>query len=70
VEINVAGNNKTYLSLYVKCPILLLPDVNQIWILSTDFFINSQYQTSRKFLPSWYIRTDGHDEAKRRFSRL
>jgi hypothetical protein len=32
----MAGNNKTYLVLDVKCPIFL-SDFNQIWIFSIDF---------------------------------
>ena len=36
VEVHVAGNNKTYLCLHVKC-LMLLADFNQIWSLSTDF---------------------------------
>jgi len=40
---------------------ILLPNFNQIWSFSTGFHKRIQYQISR---------TDVHDEADRRFSRL
>ena len=44
---NVAGNNKRYLDLHVKCPILL-SDFNQICNISTDFHKTPRHQISRK----------------------
>lgn len=35
-QLNVPGNNKTYLDLHLKF-LMLLPDFNQIWIFMTDF---------------------------------
>jgi hypothetical protein len=70
--IYVAGNNKTYLGLHVKW-LIFLSDFNQIWSFSTCFNKSPKYQISPKSF-HWearcYIRTDGHDEANRRFSRL
>jgi len=34
-RLNIADNNKTFLSLHVRYPIFL-PDFNEIWIFSTD----------------------------------
>ena len=34
----IAGKNKTYLYIYVKCP-TFLPNFKQIWIFLTDFFL-------------------------------
>jgi hypothetical protein len=45
-QIYVAGNNKTYLGLHVKCPILL-SDFNQIWSFSTDFRKGPRNQSAR-----------------------
>jgi hypothetical protein len=43
---NIAGSNM-YLGLHVRCQILL-SNFNQIWILTTDFPISSQYQGTHK----------------------
>ena len=53
----VLSNNKTCLGLRVKCQ-LILPDLNQIWILST------QYQTSGKTIQ----KTASLIQANRRLS--
>jgi len=48
-------------------------DLNQILSFSTDFRGSPQYQVWQKFVhwePRCYMRTDGHDEATSRFSRL
>jgi hypothetical protein len=47
IAIHVAGNNKMYLGLHVKCPILL-SNFNQIWSFSTQYFKSSKYQISQK----------------------
>ena len=39
----VAGNNKMYIGVHVKCP-LFLPDCNQMWFFSKGFHKSSQYQ--------------------------
>ena len=77
-RINFASDNKTYLGLHIKRPIIS-SDYNQIWCFTTDFHKSPppQYQISLKSVqwePRWYMRTDGrtdgHDEANMRFSRL
>lgn len=49
-------------------------DFKQILSFSTDFRGSPQYQIWQKFVVHWeprcYMRTDGHDEATSRFSRL
>jgi hypothetical protein len=40
-RVNVAGNNKSYLGLHVKCPISL-SNFNKIWSLWTDFHENPE----------------------------
>jgi len=54
------GNNKAYLGLHVKCPIL--PDLNQIWIFVTGFHTGSpvsNFTESVQWEQQWYMRTDG-----------
>jgi hypothetical protein len=56
-----AENTITNLGLQANSPILL-PDFNQIWMLSTDFRESPKYQISWKFVqwePRWYVQTDG-----------
>jgi len=55
----------------------ILSDFDQIWTFSPNFNESLQYQIPWKSVQwelSWYmwrdIRTDRHDEANRRFSRL
>jgi hypothetical protein len=74
--IYVAGKNKPYLGLQVKCP-TFLSDFNQTRIFSTDFNKSRQYKISRKsvqWLPSCSMhadkQTDRHCKANRRLSRL
>jgi hypothetical protein len=61
---------------HLTCPIFL-SDFKQIWILSTDLHKRHRYQISQKsikWVPRWYMRTDGqtdgHDSPDRRFSWL
>jgi len=42
-HIYVTYNNKIHLGLQVKC-LVLLSDINQIWIFLIDFHISLQYQ--------------------------
>jgi hypothetical protein len=70
--LNVAGNKKTYWSLHVNCPILL-PNFNQIWILSADCNESLQYQISRQSVqwePCAYLRTDGRTDGHEANTRL
>jgi hypothetical protein len=51
----------------------ILFDFNQTWSFSTDFRGSPQYKIWQEFVhwePRCYMRTDGHDEASSRFSRL
>jgi len=60
MAIIIAGNNTTYWCLHAKCP-TLLPDVNLIWIFSTDFSkvpSSSRTDTCRQ--------TDGHGMKRKR----
>jgi hypothetical protein len=73
-EIYVAGNNKTFLRLRVKCP-LYLSDCYQIWSFSTDFRKIPRIKFTDILLVGAALmhlegQTDGHDEDNRRFSRL
>jgi hypothetical protein len=62
--------------LHIRCRIIL-SDFNQIWIFTTDFYINSQYQGSHKSV-QWQARrymlsdgqTDRNNESNRCFWRL
>jgi hypothetical protein len=57
--IYVANNNKTYLGLHVKCPIVV-SDFNQLWSFSTHFRKSHQYQISQKYIhwgPCCYVHT-------------
>jgi hypothetical protein len=65
-RIYVAGNNKTYLCLEVKCPIFLF-SFNQIWSFSTDSYGNFHRILSSGSHVDARGRTDGYDEADRRF---
>jgi hypothetical protein len=52
---------------------LFLSDINETWILSTEFRESLKYQISLKSdqcEPSCFMQTDGHDEANNRFSFL
>ena len=46
-RIDVAGKNRTYLGLHVKCSIFFY-DFNQIWSVLRDFHKSIQYQSSLK----------------------
>ena len=70
---NVAGNYIAILGPQENCQIFL-PDLNQIWIFSTDFHESPKYKISRQFVewePRWYVQTErrtdqwtnGHDNA-------
>ena len=45
-QFNVAGENKTNISLYLKCQIFV-PSFDQIWILWTALYKSPQYQILR-----------------------
>ena len=49
-RIYVAGYNKMYCGLHVKCTIIW-SDFNQIWSFWRDFYVNPQYKFSRKSVP-------------------
>ena len=56
----VAGNNKTYLDVRVKCQIFF-SDFNKIWIVDTYFHESFQFQIlleSVQWDLHWYLRTD------------
>ena len=55
-RLNIAGSNRTYLSLRVKCPIFL-SDFNQIWIFRTPISNFTQ-----KILPVGSALIQGHGE--------
>ena len=55
-RLDIAGSNRTYLRLRVKCPIFL-SDFNQIWIFRTGFHKCPQYRISHKN-PSSGIRAN------------
>jgi len=44
--IHIAGSNKTYLGLHVKCSAFLF-DLNQIWTSFTDFHKSPEHQISQ-----------------------
>ena len=76
-RINFASDNKTYLGLHIKRPIIS-SDYNQIWCFTTDFH-KSPPPPVPNFIEIRPVgaaliyadrRTDGHDEANMRFSRL
>ena len=74
-EFIVIGSNKPCLGLHVKPPppLIILRHFNQIWNLSADFHRSPRYQTSLKSVQwklRWYIRTEGHDKANRRYSQV
>jgi len=64
-----------YIGLHVKCR-LLLSDVNEIWILSTDFRKILKIWNVIKILPTgaelFYAdgQTDRHDDVNSRFSQF
>jgi len=72
-QIAVVGNNQTCCVDHVMCLTFLL-QLKQIWIFSTDFDKSHQHKSEENpFSQSRvdrYSRTDGHDDAKRRLSRL
>ena len=66
----IASNAETYLGFHAKCPMFPL-DFNRIWIFLSDFHKNPQYGNPSS--GTWAQicgRTHGHNEPKRRFSRL
>ena len=75
---NVAGNNKTYFGLHVKCPISF-PDLTKFWIFSTGFHMSptsifTKIRTVRASLVHVERltdrRKDGHDEANIRLLQI
>jgi hypothetical protein len=63
-----------YIGLHVKCP-LFLSDFNESWIFSTEFdeYSNKNFMKIRTAAAEFFYedrRTDGHDEAKCRFSQF
>ena len=63
--------SKIYPDLHVKCP-LLLSDVNEIWLLSTDLKKNTQILNLMKIRPVWgeLFHADGRAEGRTNMMKL
>jgi hypothetical protein len=57
-RVNVAGKNRKYLGLHVRCPIFL-PNFNQICIFSTDFYKSPPISDFTEFRPVGTALTHG-----------